>query len=290
MTYHPEYIESVWWILKELAEKGLLYRGYKSVPYCPRCGTALSSHEVAQGYKDIEDASLFFLCPLLSEDGEEDPDGRAFLAWTTTPWTVPSNVGLAIHPNLRYVEAASGDRRLILAEDLAEKVLGEGVEILRRYSAEELAGQRYLRPLDLVPAPDDPGNSWTVVLEDFVSAEEGTGIVHMAPAFGSDDYTAGQRHGLAMLRPVDDAGCFVEDHPGGRGDVREGCRSASGGGVEETRESLFERDGRSTPIPTAGGVLLPSFTWPGIPGSPPPPPSRRRCSGRIEPSAGCRRR
>ncbi len=213
VTYHTEYIESVWWVLKELANRGLLYRGYKSVPYCPRCGTALSSHEVAQGYKDIEDASLFFLCPLLDEDGNVDSLGRAFLVWTTTPWTVPSNVGLAIHPNLRYAEVAVGDRRLILAEAMAEEVLGEGAEIVRLYQAEELAGRRYQRPLDLVPVPEDTGNSWSIVLEDFVSAEEGTGIVHMAPAFGSDDYTAGQRHGLSMLRPVDDAGCFLQDIP-----------------------------------------------------------------------------
>ncbi len=213
VTYHTEYIVSVWWVLKELAERGLLYRGYKSVPYCPRCGTALSSHEVAQGYRDIEDASLFFLCPLLDSAGELDSQGRAFLVWTTTPWTVPSNVGLAIHPNLRYAEVAVGERRLILAEALAETVLGEGVEIVRLYSADDLAGRRYERPLDLVPAPEEPGNSWSVVLEDFVSAEEGTGIVHMAPAFGSDDYTAGRRHGLSMLRPVDDAGKFLEDIP-----------------------------------------------------------------------------
>ncbi|MGM0668487.1 MAG: isoleucine--tRNA ligase [Gemmatimonadota bacterium] len=218
VTFHTEYMESVWWILKELARKGLLYRGYKSVPYCPRCGTALSSHEVAQGYKEIEDASLHFLCPLLREDGSPDPEGRAFLVWTTTPWTVPSNVGLAIHPHLRYVEARAGDRRVILAEALAEDVLGEGVEILRHYSAQDLEGRRYRRPLELVPLPEDTGNSWTVVLEDFVSAEEGTGIVHMAPAFGSDDYSAGQRHGLVMLRPVDDAGRFAREIPlvGGR--------------------------------------------------------------------------
>jgi isoleucyl-tRNA synthetase len=213
VTFHTEYVESVWWILKELAGKGLLYRGYKSVPYCPRCGTALSSHEVAQGYKEVEDASLHFLCPLVSEDGTPDPEGRAFLAWTTTPWTVPSNVGLAIHPELKYVEAVSGGRRVILAQALAETVLGEGVEIVRSYTAQELEGQRYQRPLELVPTPEDTGNSWTIVLEDFVSDEEGTGIVHMAPAFGSDDYAAGQRHGLVMLRPVDDTGCFAEDIP-----------------------------------------------------------------------------
>lgn len=213
VTFHTEYIESVWWILKELARRGLLYRGYKSVPYCPRCGTALSSHEVAQGYRDIEDASLFFLCPLLGEGGRPDPEGRAFLVWTTTPWTVPSNVGLALHPHLTYAEVRAGDRRVILAEALVERVLGEDVEILRRYGAEELEGHRYQRPLDLVPVPEEPGNSWTVVLEEFVTAEEGTGIVHMAPAFGSDDYTAGQRHGLAMLRPVDEAGRFREEIP-----------------------------------------------------------------------------
>jgi isoleucyl-tRNA synthetase len=213
VTFHTEYIESVWWILKELAGRGLLYRGYKSVPYCPRCGTALSSHEVAQGYRDIEDASLHFLCPLLGEDGALDPEGRAFLVWTTTPWTVPSNVGLAIHPHLTYVEARAGDHRVILAEALAEQVLGEGVEILREYRPSELEGRRYRRPLDLVPTPEDTANSWSVVLEDFVSAEEGTGIVHMAPAFGSDDYAAGRRHGLIMLRPVDDAGRFGEDIP-----------------------------------------------------------------------------
>lgn len=213
VTFHTDYIESVWWILKELAGRGLLYRGYKSVPYCPRCGTALSSHEVAQGYKEIEDASLHFLAPLLTPEGNPDPEGRAFLAWTTTPWTVPANVGLALHPHLTYVEARAGDRRVILAEALAETVLGEGVEILRKYSGDELEGQRYRRPLELVPLPEEVGNSWRVVLEDFVSAEEGTGIVHMAPAFGSDDYAAGQRHNLAMLRPVDDAGRFKEEIP-----------------------------------------------------------------------------
>ena len=213
VTFHAEYIESVWWILKELARKGLLYRGYKSVPYCPRCGTALSSHEVAQGYREIEDASLYFLCPLVGEHGEADPDGRAFLVWTTTPWTVPSNVGLAVHPHLTYVEVKAGARRVILAEARAEEVLGEGAEILRRYSASELEGQPYRRPLDLVPVPAETGKSWSVVLEDFVSAEEGTGIVHMAPAFGSDDYAAGQRHDLIMLRPVDDAGRFGEEIP-----------------------------------------------------------------------------
>jgi isoleucyl-tRNA synthetase len=213
VTFHPEYIESVWWILKTLAEKDLLYRGHKSVPYCPRCGTALSSHEVAQGYRDVEDPSLTFVAPVVSDAGTPDPDGRAFLVWTTTPWTVPSNVGLAVHPGLNYVEVHHEGRRLIVAEALVEAIFGEGAEVGAHYRGADLAGMRYQRPLDLVPAPADPMNAWSVVAEDFVSAEDGTGIVHMAPAFGSDDYAAGQRHGLPMLNPLDDAGHFLAEIP-----------------------------------------------------------------------------
>ena len=204
------YMESVWWILKQLADRSLLYRGYKNVPYCPRCGTGLSSHEVALGYRDIEDSSLHFLCPWLTSEGEPDPEGRAFLVWTTTPWTVPSNTGLAVHPDLTYADVQYEGRRLVLAEERLEAVLGDGVEVLRRFRGSELAGTRYARPLEVVPLPDEQGNGWTVITEDFVSSEDGTGIVHIAPAFGSDDYAAGQRHDLPMLRPVDDAGLFVE--------------------------------------------------------------------------------
>jgi isoleucyl-tRNA synthetase len=209
-TFHADYIESVWWILEQLADRGLLYRGYKSVPYCPRCGTGLSSHEVALGYRDIEDSSLHFLCPWLTDEGEPDPEGRAFVVWTTTPWTIPSNTALAVHPDLTYVDVQHEGRRLVFAEERLEDVLGDGVEVLHRYGGAELVGTRYARALEIVPMPDDAGNGWTVIAEDFVSSEDGTGIVHIAPAFGSDDYAAGQRHDLPMLRPVDDAGLFVE--------------------------------------------------------------------------------
>ena len=209
-TFHRDYVESVWWILKQLADSSLLYRGYKSVPYCPRCGTGLSSHEVALGYRDIEDSSLHFLCHWLTNEGEPDPEGRSFLVWTTTPWTVPSNTALAVNPELTYVDVRFEGRRLVLAEERLEAVLADGAEIVQRYRGADLAGIRYARPLEVVPAPDDRGNGWTVITEDFVSADDGTGIVHIAPAFGSDDYTAGQRHELPMLRPVDDAGLFVE--------------------------------------------------------------------------------
>ncbi len=208
VTFEPEYIESVWWILKSFADKGLLYKGHKSVPYCPRCGTTLSSHEVAQGYKDVEDPSLTFVAELLHDDGA--PDGRAILAWTTTPWTVPSNAGLAVHPTLTYVEVAHDDRRYIVAEARVEAIFGEGAEVVATFKGAALIGSRYRRPLEVVPMPDDPQNGWTVVGEDFVSAQDGTGIVHMAPAYGADDYAAGQKHGLPMLNPIDDQGCFED--------------------------------------------------------------------------------
>ena len=208
VTFEPEYIESVWWILRSFADKDLLYKGHKSVPYCPRCGTTLSSHEVAQGYKDVEDPSLTFVAELLHDDGA--PDGRAILAWTTTPWTVPSNAGLAVHPTLTYVEVAHDDRRYIVAEARVEAIFGEGAEVVATFKGAALIGSRYRRALEVVPMPDDPQNGWTVVGEDFVSAQDGTGIVHMAPAYGADDYAAGQKHGLPMLNPIDDQGCFED--------------------------------------------------------------------------------
>ncbi|MDZ7780241.1 MAG: isoleucine--tRNA ligase [Gemmatimonadota bacterium] len=211
VTYHTEYIESVWWILKKFADDGLLYQGHKSVPYCPRCGTTLSSHEVSLGYKEVEDPSLTFVAEVMTEDGEPDPEGRAFLAWTTTPWTVPSNTGLAVHPELIYAEVLDDGRRYIAAEARVEGLFGEEAEVVRTYRGTELVGLRYRRPLDLVAEPEDVGNGWRVIAEDFVSDDDGTGIVHMAPAFGADDYAAGQRHGLPMLNPIDDAGRFVDD-------------------------------------------------------------------------------
>ena len=209
VTFEPRYIESVWWILKQLDERGLIYRGHKSVPYCPRCGTALSSHEVAQGYEDVADPSIYFTAPLLDEPS------RAFLAWTTTPWTLPSNVALALHPDVDYVEVATGagERTYILAASRVEALFGDDARVVRHFAARELDGTRYRRPFDLLDEGPDAGNAFRIVLEDFVTADDGTGIVHLAPAFGADDYAAGQRHGLPMYRPVDDAGRFREGIP-----------------------------------------------------------------------------
>jgi isoleucyl-tRNA synthetase len=210
VTFHPEYVESVWWLLKELADRDLIYRGYRSVPYCPRCGTALSSHEVAQGYRDVEDPSVHFRCPILESDGE--PGGREILVWTTTPWTIPSNVALAVHPELSYAEVEHDGAGLIVAEALVGPLFGEDARVRRRYQGSELMGLRYRRPFELVAVDQAEAESaWRVIPGDFVSEEEGTGIVHIAPAFGADDYAAGQEHGLPMLRPVDDAGRFRED-------------------------------------------------------------------------------
>jgi isoleucyl-tRNA synthetase len=220
VTFQPRYVESVWWILKQLDERGLIYRGHRSVPYCPRCGTALSSHEVAQGYEDVADPSIYFACRL------EDEPARAFLVWTTTPWTLPANVALAVSADLEYVEVAADDaegttdaiegapRSYILAAARLEAVFGENARVIGRFRGRDLEGMRYRRPFELIPVPAEGADSaWRVVLEDFVTADDGTGIVHMAPAFGADDYASGQRHGLPMFRPVDDAGRFREEIP-----------------------------------------------------------------------------
>jgi isoleucyl-tRNA synthetase len=211
VTFEPRYIESVWWILEQFDRRGLIYRGHKSVPYCPRCGTALSSHEVAQGYEDVADPSIYFACRLADEPS------RAFLVWTTTPWTLPSNVALALSPDIEYVEVASGGdssvRSWILAATRVEPLFGEDARVLRRYSAQELEGMRYQRPFDIIAEGEGGERAWRTVLEDFVTAGDGTGIVHLAPAFGADDYAAGQRHGLPMYRPVDDTGRFREQIP-----------------------------------------------------------------------------
>jgi isoleucyl-tRNA synthetase len=208
ITFAPEYIESVWNIFERLADRELIYRGHKSVPYCPRCGTALSSHEVAQGYEDVADPSIYFACEWQSADGVADAQQRHFLVWTTTPWTLPSNVALAVHPELTYAEVAHDGRRYVLAEPRVAALFGDDAVIVARHTGAALVGQRYRRPFEWLEATSGAEAAWRVYAESFVTADDGTGIVHLAPAFGADDYAAGQRHGLPMFRPVDDAGRF----------------------------------------------------------------------------------
>ncbi|HEX2079582.1 MAG TPA: isoleucine--tRNA ligase [Longimicrobium sp.] len=215
VTYRPEYIESVWWLLAEINKRGLFYRGHKILPYCPRCGTGLSSHEVAQGYKDVKDPSLYLTMPLLGGDGE--PDGRELLVWTTTPWTLVSNVALAISASEEYVEVAREGRRYVLVRARVPALFGEDAEIVRSYRADELVGLAYRRPFEWVQPAGFPDqqvrNAWHVYTADFVSSADGTGIVHVSPAFGADDYALGQSVGLPVLRPVDDRGAFHADLP-----------------------------------------------------------------------------
>ncbi len=192
VTLENDYIESVWWSLGKLWEDGRLYEGHKVVPYCPRCGTALSSHEVALGYKDVEDPSIYVRFPLLAEDGAEA--GESLLVWTTTPWTLPGNEAVAVAPDVTYVRARLDGETLILAEALVEKVLGEGVEIVDRLQGAELVGRSYSGPVfDL--SDREPGG-FPVVAGDFVTTEDGTGLVHIAPAFGEDDYAVAAANGI----------------------------------------------------------------------------------------------
>ncbi|MFI5249832.1 MAG: isoleucine--tRNA ligase [Gemmatimonadales bacterium] len=214
VTYEAPFIESVWWALATLWKRGFLYEGHKVLPYCPRCETALSSHELALGYRDVEDPSVYVALDLLG-------GGRRVLVWTTTPWTLVSNVALAVHPDLEYVEvkprAGDDKRTLILAESRVAAVLGDHAadqwETVRTLRGSELAGLRYQRPLDWVSFPVDAGDHEIIVAETFVSADEGSGVVHMAPAFGADDYAAGRRHGLAFLQPLTSRGAFVPGTP-----------------------------------------------------------------------------
>ena len=202
VTYANEYIESVWWSLKEVWAKGLLYQGYKVVPYCIRCGTALSSHEVAQGYEDRVDPSVFVRFPL------KDEPGVSFLGWTTTPWTLLSNAALAVAPDVTYVRARLGDETLIVAEPLAERVLGEGAQIESKVRGSELAGTRYEPPFPYVT--DFGPRSHTVLEADFVTTDDGTGVVHTALAFGEDDFRLGERYEMTVQNPVRADGTFDE--------------------------------------------------------------------------------
>ncbi len=209
VTFHNEYVESVWWALATLFERELLYRGQRTVPYCPRCSTALSSHELALGYDEADDPSVYLALELA------DAPGRRILVWTTTPWTLLSNTALAVKADLEYVEVVKrrGDdkRTLILAEARLGGVLGEDWDsrwdVVARFTGDALVGKTYRRPLDWIEFPAE-GARWIILAEDFVSAGDGSGVVHLSPAFGADDFAAGKRHNLAFVQPVGTRGEF----------------------------------------------------------------------------------
>ncbi len=202
ITCDNDYVESVWAILKRFWDAGLIYRGHKVVPYCPRCGTPLSSHEVSQGYADVSDPSVTIRMRVAGETG------RSFLVWTTTPWTLPSNAAIAVAPRETYVEVEAGEERLILAEARLPHVFQEAPKTLRRFPGSELVGTRYER---LFPYAEEHEKAWRVIAGDFVSLEDGTGIVHIAPAYGEDDYRVGRQEGLPVISLVDEAGKFTPE-------------------------------------------------------------------------------
>lgn len=200
VTYHDSYIESVWWALKTMWDKDLLYKGHKIMPYCPRCGTSLSAHEVSQGYKDVKEATAFVKFKVIGED-------KYFLAWTTTPWTLPSNTALAVNKAYDYVEVVNNEENLILAKGLLNILEGE-YEIVREFKGEELVGKAYEQLFKFEVPTDKKG--FYIVHGDFVTLSDGTGIVHIAPAYGADDNLLGQKYDLPLINLVDGKGEFVE--------------------------------------------------------------------------------
>ena len=208
-TLDKTYIESVWWALKQMWDRDLLFEGHKVVPYCARCGTALSSHEVAQGYEDVEDPSVYVTFPVTEAAGALR-EGDRILAWTTTPWTLLSNAALAVSPELAYVRTEDGH---VLAEARVQAVLGEDATVTERFHGRDMVGARYEPPFTFVATEEFGPKGHTVLPADFVSAEDGTGIVHTSISFGEDDYRLGQEQGIAVINPVRLDGTF-EDRMG----------------------------------------------------------------------------
>ena len=207
VTYDNNFIESEWWALKKIWEKGLLYKGFKIVPYCPRCGTPLSSHEVAQGYKDVKDKSITVKMKV------KGTANTYFLVWTTTPWTLPSNVALCVNPDVAYVEIKTETANYILAEELISSNIMEEYEIVTSYTGNQLEGMEY-EPLFSFKELD--GKAYYVTCDGYVTTSDGTGIVHIAPAFGADDAQVGRRYALPFLQLVDNKGKMTAETPWAR--------------------------------------------------------------------------
>lgn len=204
-TMSPEYVDSVWWALQRIHEQGLLVQDYRVAPYCPRCGTALSDHEVAQGYETVTDPSVYVRLPVA--DAVAGLPDVELLVWTTTPWTLVSNTAVAVHPDVTYVVARIERGTFVVAESLVPSVLGEDAEVLASLAGRELAGLHYRPPFDLVDIPE----AHLVITADYVTTEDGTGLVHQAPAFGADDLLTIRRHELPVVNPVGLNGHFLPE-------------------------------------------------------------------------------
>jgi len=208
ITFDNDYIESVWWAFKTLFDKGLVYKGYKIQWYSPGSGTVLSSHEVSLGYEETQDPSIYVKFKM------DDVEDTYFLAWTTTPWTIISNMALAVNTNLDYVkiELSEGNRTeyYIMAEDCLEEVIDHDYEIVGHYSGSDLIGRTYQPVFNYAKEEVDPSDAWRVIGADYVTTDEGTGVVHTAPAFGADDYDICKEAGIPLFNPIDADGCFTE--------------------------------------------------------------------------------
>lgn len=209
-TMDPEYVESVWWSLAEIFDKGLLVQDHRVAPYCPRCGTGLSDHELAQGYETVVDPAVYVRFPLISGDIAARHPGVELLAWTTTPWTLVSNTAAAVNPKVEYAVVRQPDGSLLIAAmDLVVNLFGADAEVIDQFPGTALEGDRYAPPFDLVEIPD----AHIVVLADYVTADDGTGVVHQAPAFGADDLITCRAYDLPVVNPIRPDGNFIEDVP-----------------------------------------------------------------------------
>jgi isoleucyl-tRNA synthetase len=207
-TMNSSYVESVWWALKQIFDKGLLVEDYRVAPYCPRCGTTLSDHEVAQGYENVVDPSVYVRFPVTSGDWAGKAD---LLVWTTTPWTLVSNTAVAVNPDVSYLVTAGEHGTLVIAEPLAERLLGTEFQVLARFSGAELERWTYQRPFDLVAIGDEQTPAHFVVLADYVTTEDGSGLVHQAPAFGAEDLAVCRAYGLPVVNPIGKDGHFLPE-------------------------------------------------------------------------------
>ena len=248
VTYHDDYIESEWWALKTIWDKGLLYKGYKVVPYCPRCGTPLSAQEVAQGYKSVKERSAVVRFQVVGEDAY-------FLAWTTTPWTLPSNVALCVNPEDTYCKVKAADGyTYYMAEALLDKVLGKlaadetpAYEVLEKYVGTDLEGKEYvaLYECTAAEAAKQRKKAHYVVCDNYVTMSDGTGIVHIAPAFGEDDGRVGRKYGLPVVKFVDEKGCMAEETPFAGMRAKPTAKEMEAGAISADPEVLKDLDART---------------------------------------------
>ena len=201
VTLKNDYIETVWWVLKNFFDRNLIYKGYKTVPFCPRCGTGLSSHEVAQGYEEVKDPSIYVKMKAADDD-------FAYLVWTTTPWTLPSNAAICMRADADYVMVEHDNEKLVLAEALVGKVFGEEKEVLERFKGNDFLKRKYEPLFDTYA--DKRDKAFFVINADFVTLDDGTGIVHIAPGFGADDYEVGKQYGLPVFQAIEPNGIFKD--------------------------------------------------------------------------------